>query len=179
MSIDSTVPAYGLIDLRDRVLTGTLTFSWVRISAALGMRVRDFDGTKIRVHEKGGLHRRLPATALLQELLNCYINATDLREFPDSPLFRSTSGTWLMPEALSSNAAWKMVKRRCRVADLPDDIYPHHFRGTGITEFMNNGDALHEAQMMTGHANPSTIQCYDHSRKWISQNMFERVHIEI
>lgn len=84
-----------------------------------------------------------------------------------------------MPEALSSNAAWKMVKRRCRVADLPDDISPHSFRGTGITEFMNYGGALHEAQLMAGHADPSTTQCYDHSRKRISQNMFERVHIEI
>lgn len=51
--------------IRDRALIGLLVFSFARVSAAIGMNVRDYfpQGRRMwfRLHEKGGKHHEVPA----------------------------------------------------------------------------------------------------------------------
>lgn len=53
-----------LIDLRDRALLSVLLYSFSRVSAAVGLRVRDYEHQCRRAYlalqEKGGQHRQVP-----------------------------------------------------------------------------------------------------------------------
>lgn len=173
-----------LVNLRDRALLATLLFSWVRISAALGMSVKDYTGDDYRVEEKGGLWRKIPVHSEAAPLMAAYIEAAGLDDFPDSPLFRGTIGgkgrkPKLAQGAFTRQGAWYMIKRRCAAAGLSTEYTNHSFRATGITEFMNNGGQLHDAQIIAGHADARTTKLYDRSEHKVTRNMMERVHIEV
>ena len=71
----SEVPC--LIGLRDRALISVMTFTFARVSAAVGMRVEDYypKGKRwwVRLHEKGGKRHDLPAHHNLETYLDAYI----------------------------------------------------------------------------------------------------------
>ena len=180
----ASIPNDSLVGLRDRALLSVLVFAWVRISAAVAMRVKDYTGTEFRVREKGGLWRKIPVHSEAVPVLMAYLDAGGLRAFPESPLFRGTQGGKgkkgvLLATGFSRTGALLMIKRRCLTAGLPGDICNHSFRATGITEFIKNGGALHDAQMIAGHADARTTKGYDRSRRKVTQNMMERVHIQV
>jgi hypothetical protein len=71
----------------------------------------------------------------------------------------------------------------CRVADDPPGrgsgrditapIGNHTFRATGIT----SSGALEHAREMAAHKSPRTTKLYDHTRKRLTQNEVERIHL--
>ena len=89
------------------------------------------------LHEKGGKERRLPAHHLVREAVRAYLLAAGLAADSDSgaPLFQSSPRHTpaLSGRPMSRQDVWKIVKRRCEAAGLPDDICNHSFRATGIT----------------------------------------------
>src|SRR3984893_13978771 len=90
------IPTDTVRDLRDRALIATLTYSFVRISAALKMKVEDLRprgaGWTIRLHEKGGKQHAMPCHHALAEALHAYINAAGIAEDRKGFLFRTTRG---------------------------------------------------------------------------------------
>ena len=73
--------------------------------------------------------------------------------------------------------ALKMIKRRARRAGLPAEICAHSFRGTGITEYLQNGRDLEVAARIAGHESTRTTQLYNRLREEISLDEIERIHI--
>ena len=60
----AAIPTDSLVGLRDRVLIGTLLFTFARVGAATAMRVEDYYpvGRRmwVRLHEKGGRFHEMP-----------------------------------------------------------------------------------------------------------------------
>ena len=89
----NSIPTHNLAGLRDRALIALMTYSFARISAALGMKVSDlFHERKrlwVRLHEKGGKRHEMPCHHTLEEYLTDYLERSGLKNKPDSPLFPS------------------------------------------------------------------------------------------
>lgn len=167
---------------RDRALCGVLIYSFARISAALGMDVRDYYPEQriawFRLKEKGGRQHQMPANHNAAAFVDDYIEAAgfDLLEDAGTPLFRTLDRhRQLTANRLTRNDALKMIRRRAKAAQIETKITPHSFRATGITLFKAEGGSIEEAQQMAAHADPRTTQLYDRSRDEVTVEAVERI----
>jgi site-specific recombinase XerD len=111
----NAIPGETVRDRRDRALIATLTYSFARISAALGMKVDDLRargaGWELRLREKGGKQHVIPCHHALAEELHAYINAAGIGEERKGWLFRTGKGwkaTALAEQPMSQADAWRM-----------------------------------------------------------------------
>lgn len=171
-----------LAGLRDRALIAVMVFSLARVSAAVSMRVDDYyaDGKRysFRLHEKGGRVHVVPAHHTAEEYLDPYLAATGIVGDARGALFRTVAPTGaLTARAMTRNDALRMVKRRCRDAQLPASTCNHSFRATGITTYLEHGGELEGAQRIAAHASPRTTKLYDRTSDAITLDEIERIHI--
>lgn len=169
-----------IIGLRDRALCGVLVYSFARISAVLNMSVEDYfhQGRRswLRLHEKNAKYHEVPVHHTAQEYLDAYLHAAGLLGEPKSPLFRTVSRHGaLTSRQLTPREALAMVKRRSAAAGIGRHICNHSFRATGITNFLQNGGSLENAQAIAAHESPRTTKLYDRTRDEISLDEIERV----
>jgi site-specific recombinase XerD len=157
-----------VVGLRDRALIALMTFSFARVSAAVGMRVEDYfpKGKRwwVRLHEKGGQRHEMPAHHNLEHYLDAYIEAAKIRDAgKGTPLFRSAVGrTGALTETPMHRVdAWRMVQRRAADLGMRVSVGCHTFRATGITAYLEAGGTLENAQAMADHASLRTTQLYD------------------
>lgn len=103
------------------------------------------------------------------------LDAEQLLE-PKSPLFRTITrhGT-LTGQRLAPREALAMVKRRSHAAGIGRHIRCHSLRATGITNFLQNGGSLENAQAIAAHESPRTIKLYDRTRDELNLDEIERV----
>jgi integrase/recombinase XerC len=162
-SIDMTKP----VGLRDRALIGLMVYSFVRIGAALAMKVEDVYVQNrrlwVRLHEKGGKRHEMPCHHNLEAYLHAYIEGCGLGGDPKGPLFRTIGrGTGkLTATRLPQANAYAMIRRRALAAGIKTKIGNHTFRATGITAYLKNGGTLEKAAAMANHASTRTTQLYD------------------
>ncbi len=174
-----------LVGLRDRALIGVMVYSFARVSAAVAMRVADYytQGKRsfFRLHEKGGKYLVVPAHHIGQAYVDEYIDAANIDDDKQGPLFRSSGQgrrqDVLLRTAMTCQTTIKMIKRRVRDAGLPDEISNHSFRGTGITEYLRNGGDLEIAAHIAGHESTRTTQLYNRTHEELSLDEIERIHI--
>src|ERR1035438_8200229 len=62
---------------------------------------------------------------------------------------------------MSRHDVYRMIKRRCRQAELGAAANCHTFRATGITAYLLNGGSLENAQAIAAHESPRTTKLYD------------------
>ncbi|MEZ6099328.1 MAG: tyrosine-type recombinase/integrase [Pirellulaceae bacterium] len=168
-----------IIGLRDRALCGVLVYSFARISAVLNMNVEDYfhQGRRswLRLHEKNAKYHEVPVHHSAQEYLDAYIEAAGIADLAKSPLFRTVSRSrQLTAKRLAPREALAMVKRRSTAAGIGGHIGCHSFRATGITNFLQNGGTLENAQTIAARS-PRTTKLYDRTRDDISLDEIERV----
>jgi hypothetical protein len=60
--------------------------------------------------------------------------------------------------------AYRMVSRIARVAGIPRHISPHSLRHAAITNALDAGVPLRDAQILARHADPRTTEHYDRAR---------------
>ncbi len=172
-----------VVGLRDRALIGTMVYTFGRIEAVLQMNVEDYypNGRRwwVRLHEKGGKDHEMPAHHKLDEFMESYLAAAGISDQKKGPLFRSTRGRsrQLTDRRLHRSNAWQMVRRRAVDADYHGPIGNHTFRATGITNYMQNGGELKEAQKMAAHESARTTGLYDRSDDSITLDEIERITI--
>ena len=179
-SIDLSRP----VGLRDRAILGVLIYTAARAGAVAALRVRDFahDGTQysFRFTEKGGKSRSIPCRADLQEFLLAYLATFDRENEPkDAPLFRAVAGRTggLTTRPLRGLDVYRLMKRRIKDAGLPALFSPHSFRVATLTDLLEQGVPLEEAQHLAGHADPRTTRLYDRRQRKVTRNMVERISI--
>lgn len=176
-----SIDVSSLIGLRDRALISIMLFSFARISAVLGMRVSDFFRAKkrywIRLHEKGGKFHEVPLHDEARHNLLEYIAASRIGDQKKARIFRTIRGQSkrLSDRALTRTEAFRMVKRRCKAAELPANICNHSFRATGITVYLENQGELEHAQYIAAHESPSTTKLYDRRKENISMSEIEKI----
>jgi site-specific recombinase XerD len=178
------IPTDTVRDLRDRALIAALTYSFARIGAALKMKVEDLRphgaSWQLRLHEKGGKEHAMPCHHALAEALRAYMDAAGIAEDKKGWLFRTSprhSATTLTERPMKQDDAWRMVRRRAVAAGILAPIGNHTFRATGITNFLENGGTLDDAQDMAAHASASTTRLYDRRKERITQEKVERIRL--
>ena len=175
-----------MVGLRDRALIALMTYTFGRVSAIVGMNVEDYfqRGPRqwVRLHEKGGKFLEEPLHHTADEYLHAYLDAAGQQPNTvwdkDSPIFRSLKpggARRLSNRRLDRRDAWAMVKRRADDAGLTTVICNHTFRGTGITNYLENGGNRDTAQEMAGHADVRTTALYDRRNSSISLDEIEKI----
>src|SRR6516225_8202100 len=179
--VERTVP--DLLGLRDRAIIGTMTYSFARVGAVVGMKISDYFVQErkrlIRLHEKGGKEHDVPCHHNLDEFLDGYIEAAGIKDDANGYLFRSASrrsGT-LSRKPLSQPDVYRMVRRRAKAAGIATRIGNHTFRATGITAYLKNAGKLEVAQHIANHESPRTTKLYDRRSDDISLDEIERIGI--
>jgi site-specific recombinase XerD len=178
-SIDTS----SIIGLRDRALIGVMFYSFARISAVLGMNVKDYfpKGKRywFRLHEKGGRYHELPVHHKAEEYLDLYLDEAGLREQKDAPLFQTSPGKSrkLTGDRLQRQEAWAMIKRRASMAGVTTDACNHSFRASGITNFLQNGGSRDSAQRIAAHEDIRTTALYDRRGDTVSLDEIERIRL--
>ena len=174
-----------LPDLRDRAMLGVMAYSFCRVSALAKLRVRDYyrQGTRawFLFDEKGGRQNKVPVHHQVAEYLEQYLVAAGIGEQRDALLFRSLGrgrrgkNAALTERGLDRREILAMVRRRAATAGLPVEICCHSFRGTGITNYLQNSGTLEVAARLAGHTSIRTTQLYDRRSKEVAQGEIERV----
>lgn len=177
-SIDTTK----IIGLRDRALIAVMAFSFARIGATLGMQVRDYYQEAshgwFRLHEKGGKLHCVPAHPKAERYLRAYLDEAGIVEDKCGPLFRTIDKQHrLSGKPMAAIDALKMIKRRARMAALPDTIGCHTFRATGITAYLEGGGTIEGAQAIANHESPRTTKLYDRRGDRATLEEVERISI--
>ena len=172
-----------VIGLRDRALIAVMIYSFARVSAVIGMKVKDYypNGKRywIRLHEKGGKYHEVPAHHTAEKYIDDYIKAADIAGEKSKPLFRTTRGQsrTLTARALDRSRAWAMVKRRAKDAGVSVEIRCHTFRATGITEYLRNGGTIEKAAQIASHESTRTTQLYNRVDDEVTLDEVERIMI--
>lgn len=146
-----------VVGLRDRALIGLLTFTFSRVSAAVGMKVGDYYSRgkrwRVRLQEKNGKVIDAACHHKLEQYLDEYLRAAGIAEDQAGPLFRAAD------------------------AGIAAPIGCHTFRATGITAYLKNGGTIDRAQKLAGHASSKTTALYDRRDDEISVEEVERIAI--
>ncbi len=170
-----------IIGLRDRALIGLMAYSFGRVSAVAGMKVKDYfpKGRRyfIRLHEKNGKEHEVPVHHKADEYLHAYVEAAGIGEEKNAPLFQTVAGRSkkLTGNAMDRVDVFKMVRRRALEAGIKGGISPHTFRATGITVYLENGGALEHAQQIAAHESSRTTKLYDRRSDEVSLDEIERI----
>lgn len=173
-------------DYRDRALIALMTFSFFRVSAALGLNLRDYDlrGDErwLIGAEKGGKRHEMPVHPTLETMLDALIEVMALNTPDadlDTPLFQSSTprGGKLTGRRLDRTAAWRMVRRRARAAGVTREICNHTFRATGITAYLEAGGNLEDARIMANHSSATTTKLYDRTSDRVKAQEIGRLDI--
>ena len=138
---------------RDLALIDFLYSTGCRVSEVVTLNVSDVDFEKkeIVVLGKGNKQRKVYLTDVAALHLKEYING---RKVASKALFTSKNG-----ERLSKNgieAACKRLEPKSGV----NNIHPHRFRRTLITDLLNSGMPMQEVSILAGHESVETTQIY-------------------
>lgn len=191
----SSIDHSTLNGLRDRALIGTMAYSFARISAVCGLKMRDIFRQErrlwLRLCEKGGKHKDVPCHSRLQDFLADWIECAEMKErAPEAPLFPTLSWTHQLEATTEPRArslshrpmtqamAWEMLKRRASAAGIDTPLCNHSFRAAGITAYLSNGGTIERAAAIAGHASTRTTQLYDRRPDHISLTEIDRIFFE-
>lgn len=173
-----------VIGLRDRAIIGTLVYTAARVGAIARLRYQSFHRARgrsfLRFIEKGGKAREIPVRVDLHQFIADYLTAAGFSESDKSlSLFRATAGRSkkLLVSGMTATDIGRMLKRRMRDAGLPDNLSPHSFRVTTITNLLTQGVSLEDVQYLAGHADPRTTRLYDRREKRLSDNVVDKIAI--
>ena len=150
--------------LRDRALLELLYGIGARISEATGLDLDDVDlrERSAVLRGKGDKHRVVPVGRFALDALGAYLTrgrpALAARGRGTPAIFLGARGT-----RLTRQAAWQVVQRCAREADLSDlaePISPHTLRHSYATHLLHGGADVRSVQELLGHASVTTTQLY-------------------
>jgi len=180
-----SIGAEDVIDLRDRAILSLMLYTFARVGAVVKVDGRHYEAGTARatvaLHEKRGRFHRVPCHHQLHEAMEAFLAVSPVG--PRTPVFRSADRArdeeghrQLTRHRLQARNVLAMVKRRAAEVGLPAEaVCNHSFRGTGITNFMENGGAIDVAAGIAGHASTKTTQLYNRSVQKVQRDEIERV----
>jgi len=144
---------------RDAAVLALLYGSGLRISEALGLRVKDIPapgrGDTITVTGKGNKTRMVPVLLPVLQLVADYFAICPYERAPDAAAFVGAKGAPLSPRII------QLAMAGLRSAlNLPETATPHALRHSFATHLLARGGDLRSIQELLGHASLSTTQVY-------------------
>ena len=116
-----------------------------------------------------------------EQQLNAHLNIQevlgDCQSTKQTAMFQTACGGKPTGRAMSGVNIWRIVKRRLKAAELPDNISPHSFRALAATDLLNQGVAVNSVQYLLGHSYTRTTKLYDRCQQHVSRNIVERISI--
>lgn len=144
------------VGLRDEALFTLLYGAGLRISEALGLRIKDLgQKDRLTVTGKGNKQRAVPLLPIVQDSLEKYLDACPYPGEAGDPVFVGARG-----EGLNAGVAQRQMRRLRRVLGLPDTVTPHALRHSFATHLLADGADLRTLQELLGHSSLSTTQLY-------------------
>jgi site-specific recombinase XerD len=148
------------ITVHHGALAYLLGINALRASEAAAVRIEDYADT-MRGHRvlhlvgKGNKPATMPITVpVLRVIEACRGQRTD------GPLIlRPLSGN-----PIDRRDVYRMVARIAKAAGIPRHISPHSLRHAAITNALDAGVSLRDAQILARHADPRTTEHYDRAR---------------
>jgi site-specific recombinase XerD len=175
------IPTDSVIGLRDRALIGVMVYTFARVNAVIGMKVKDYytQGRRgwVRLHEKGGKEHDVPCHHSLENLLDEYLAAAGIASDANGSLFRTAGRKTGQAQAMWQQDVYRMIQRRAKAAGIKTRIGNHTLRATGITAYLKNNGTLEHAQTLANHASPRTTKLYDRRSDEISRDEVEKIRI--
>ncbi len=144
---------------RDAAVLALLYGSGLRISEALGLKIKDIPapgrGDTITVIGKGSKTRMVPVLLPVLQLIADYFAICPFERSPDAPAFVGAKGGPLSPRIIQLAMAGLR-----RALNLPETATPHALRHSFATHLLARGGDLRSIQELLGHASLSTTQVY-------------------
>lgn len=179
----NSIPQERLIDLRDRAVVGLLHYALPRTGAVIRLDKGDYftHGLRrmLRLREKRGHEFFAPVPDELALLLDQYLSVAGI-EYDSDPLIQSCfqGGRRLTGQRLQAQNLTDMLQRRAAAAGLQGAISPRVFRGSSITNFLDSGGRLEEAQQLARHKHIWTTQVYDRRKNKRAYNELWRLSLD-
>jgi len=148
------------ITVHHGALAYLLGINALRASEAAAVRIEDYADTLrgyrvLHLVGKGNKPATMPLTVpVLRVLEVCRGERTSGRL-----LLRPVSG-----QPIDRRDAYRMVARIAKTAGIPRHISPHSLRHAAITNALDAGVPLRDAQILARHADPRTTEHYDRAR---------------
>lgn len=144
---------------RDAAVLALLYGSGLRISEALGLKVKDIPapgrGDTIVVTGKGNKTRMVPVLVPVLRLVADYMALCPYVLAPERPAFVGAKGGALSPRII------QLAMEELRGAlNLPETATPHALRHSFATHLLSRGGDLRAIQELLGHASLSSTQIY-------------------
>lgn len=178
---DGTSQEVMLIEgIRDRALLAVLAFSGCRVGELTRLKVGSYK--RDRVHQvleifgKGGKERRVALKHEAAERIETWLDAADIRDDLDGPLFRPTKPAWgrerheLVAKSMTRRAVQKLIDRYISRLGLDPNVSVHSLRVTALTTARERGSDIIDLQDFAGHADPRTTLAYIRSRDRLEQS---------
>lgn len=163
-------------DLRDLAMLEVLYGCGLRVSELVNLKVGDVNTEHgyVRCIGKGAKERIVPLGSYAARAVDSYMIGArnELCDMKPSPwLFVTHEGT-----AMTRQAFWKNLKKRCMCAGVRTDVSPHTLRHSFATHMLENGADLRAVQEMLGHADIGTTQIYTHLTKAKLRQVYDEHH---
>jgi integrase/recombinase XerD len=148
------------ITVHHGALAYLLGINALRASEAAAVRIEDYHETLrgnrvLHLVGKGNKPATMPITVpVLRVLEACRGERTE-----EPLILRPLSG-----KPIDRRDVYRMVVRTARAAGVPRHISPHSLRHAAITNALDAGVPLRDAQILARHADPRTTEHYDRAR---------------
>ena len=150
--------AHDWIAARDTAVLLLLYGAGLRISEALGLRVKDAPSIHrdtLCIAGKGGKERIVPVLSITITAIDRYQALCPYPRDGDDPLFVGAKGGPLSPRLIQL-----AMERLREELSLPQTATPHALRHSFATHLLSAGADLRQIQELLGHASLSTTQVY-------------------
>lgn len=164
-----------LLGIRDHALLFTFFKTACRCSAIVNANVGDIERTDtdyyLAVTEKGGKRQRKTLLEAAPAVL-AWIECAGIRDDLDGPLFRplAKNRETVVRDYLDRRSVWVIVRKYARKIGIDVNAFGgralcvHSLRKTAITNALEHGAKMEQAQALAGHADIRTTQLYFQAR---------------
>ena len=169
----STVNAAPWVKARDEAILYLLYGAGLRISEALGLRLRDFQSgaDRLYIYGKGKKERVVPLFPEIKEKIAYYLSLQPFSLPKEGALFRGVKGGALQPRVF-----YDALEKAKFSAGLTEDVSPHMLRHSFATHLLARGGDLRLIQKALGHESLSATERYVKVTQSAALSAFKNAH---
>lgn len=161
---------FGASNNRDRAIITFLASTCCRISELCNANITDVDFNKreVLVHGKGNKDRIVYLDDISSFYLREYLNS---RSDNNQALFVTLKG---VPDRIKKNSVERLFARLGQKTGI-DNVHPHRFRSSQITNLLKKGMSIQLVQSLAGHEHINTTEKYNKLDRTLVKNEFMRL----